>query len=75
MCIAIVATCQTLYKTNQIFQSLRGFLNTLRTPLDTLLYMYTDFTDDDLLLVLSNSDSTNRVIRELVDVITECTER
>ncbi len=36
---------------------------------------YTKFTDDDLLLVLSNTDSTNRAIKEIVDVITECTRR
>ena len=35
----------------------------------------TDFKDDDLLLVLSKSDSTNRVIKQLVDSIKTCTER
>lgn len=35
----------------------------------------TDFTDADLLLVRENIDSTNRVIRELADIIRECTRR
>ncbi len=37
--------------------------------------MHADFTDADLMLALKNTGSTNRVIKQLVEVIIECTER